>query len=112
MPAAVLRHREYLIASIDAALTDGEITGLGDALLVQVARYRARAVIVDVAALDVIDSFVSRSLSTTARANALQGAMTVVIGIRPDVAAAMTRCGLGIDPVVTAQDLDAALALL
>ena len=112
MPAVVVRDRDYLIASIDSALTDGEITQLGDALPRQVGRFHARAVIVDAAALDVIDSFVSRSLSTTARANALQGAITVVIGIRPDVAAAMSRCGLRIDPVVTAHDLDAALALL
>ena len=112
MPASILRQRDYLIASIDSVLTDAEVEDLRDVLLQLVARHRARAVIVDVAGLDVIDSFVSRSLSMTARTNELQGATTVVIGIRPDVAAAMTHGGFTLDPVRTALDFEAALALL
>ena len=112
MTVSILKQREYLIASVQSALTDSEVIELRDALLVEVARHRARGVIVDVAALDVIDSFVSRSLSTVARTNRLRGAKTVVVGIQPDVAAAMSQFGLRLDAVHTALDLEAGLELL
>ena len=112
MPVSILKQREYLIASIQSALTDTEVVELRDSLLAEVARHRSRGVIVDVAALDVIDSFVSRSLSTVARTNQLRGAKTVVVGIRPDVAVAMSQFGLRLDAVQTALDLEAGLELL
>src|ERR671910_1058848 len=112
MPVSILKQREYLIASVQSALTDTEVIELRDALLHEVARHRARGVIVDVAALDVIDSFVSRSLSTVARTNRLRGARTVVVGIQPDVATAMSQFGLQLGAVETALDLEAGLALL
>jgi rsbT antagonist protein RsbS len=109
---SILRQREYLIASIQSDLTDTEVIELRDALIAEVISHRARGVIVDVAALDVIDSFVSRSLSTVARTNRLRGAKTVVVGIQPDVAAAMSQFGLRLDAVHTALDLEAGLELL
>jgi rsbT antagonist protein RsbS len=112
MPVSILKQRQYLIASVQSALTDTEVIELRDALLAEVAKHRARGIIVDVAALDVIDSFVSRSLSTVARTNRLRGAKTVVVGIQPDVAAAMSQFGLRLDAVETALDLEAGLAVL
>jgi len=112
MAVSILKQREYLIASVQSALTDTEVIELRDALLSEVMRHRARGVIVDVAALDVIDSFVSRSLSTVARTNRLRGAKTVVVGIQPEVAAAMSQFGLRLDAVDTALDLEAGLELL
>jgi rsbT antagonist protein RsbS len=112
MPVSILKQREYLIASVQSALTDTEVIELRDALVAEVTRHRARAVIVDVAALDVIDSFVSRSLSTVARTTRLRGAKTVVVGIQPEVAAAMSQFGLRLDAVHTALDLEAGLELL
>ncbi len=73
MGVSILKQRDYLIASIQSALTDTEVVQLRDALVAEVARHRSRGVIVDVAALDVIDSFVSRSLSTVAQSNRLLG---------------------------------------
>ncbi len=112
MPVSILKQRHYLIASVQSALTDTEVIELRDALLAEVAHHRARGVIVDVAALDVIDSFVSRSLSTVARTNRLRGAKTVVVGIRPEVAVTMTQFGLGLEAIETALDLEAGLQLL
>lgn len=112
MTVSILKQRDYLIASVQSALTDTEVVAFRDMLLVEVARNRSRGVIVDVAALDVIDSFVSRSLTTVARTNRLRGAKTVVVGIRPDVAVAMSQFGLGLEAVETALDLEAGLALL
>ena len=112
MTVSILKQRDYLIASIQSALTDAEVIELRDALLEEVAKHRSRGVIVDVAALDVIDSFVSRSLSTVARTNRLRGAKTVVVGIRPEVAVTMSQFGLRLDAVDTALDLEAGLELL
>jgi rsbT antagonist protein RsbS len=109
---SILKQRDYLIASVQSALTDTEVVELRDSLLAGVAKHRSRAVIVDVAALEVIDSFVSRSLSTVARTNRLRGAKTVVVGIRPEVALTMSQFGLRLDAVDTALDLEAGLELL
>jgi rsbT antagonist protein RsbS len=108
----ILRQRQYLIASIQSDLTDTEVVELRDALIDEVIRHRARGVIIDVTALDVIDSFVARSLTTVARTNRMRGARTVVVGIQPAVAAAMSQFGLDLDGIETALDLEAGLELL
>jgi rsbT antagonist protein RsbS len=112
MPVSILKQRQYLIASIQSDLTDTEVVELRDALLEEVAKHRSLGVIVDVAALDVIDSFVSRSLTTVARTNRLRGAKMVVVGIRPEVAVAMSQFGLRLDAIDTALDLESGLELL
>ena len=61
MRVAVLRQGDYLIASIQSDLTDSEVVALREHVLERVGRFRCRGVIVDVGALDVIDSFVARS---------------------------------------------------
>lgn len=112
MPVSILKQRRYLIASVQSALTDTEVVELRDALLEEVAKHRSLGVIVDVAALDIIDSFVSRSLTTVARTNRLRGAKTVVVGIRPEVAVAMSQFGLRLEAIETALDLESGLELL
>jgi rsbT antagonist protein RsbS len=69
-------------------------------------------VIIDVAALDVIDSFACHTLRGLAQVARLRGAETVIVGIQPDVALAMARLGTNLDPVSTALDLEEGLALL
>jgi rsbT antagonist protein RsbS len=67
---------------------------------------------VDVGALDVIDSFVARSLRSIAVTARLRGAATVIVGIQPDVAIAMVQFDLNLEPLHTALDLDEALTML
>ena len=112
MRVPILKHGSYLIASIQAALSDSEVLELRDDLTDRVGRDRARGVIVDVTALDVIDSFAARSLRTIALTARLRGAATVIVGIQPDVAVAMVQFRLNLDPLQTALDLDEAVALL
>ena len=112
MPVPILKHGSYLIASIQSALTDSEVLELRDDLADCIGRHRARGVIVDVAAMDVVDSFAARSLRTIALMARLRGASTVIVGIRPDVAVAMVQFRLNLDPLQTALDLDEAFALL
>jgi rsbT antagonist protein RsbS len=112
VPVPILKQGEYLIASIQSALSDSEVLELRDDLADRIGRLRARGIIVDVAALDVIDSFVARSLRTIALTARLRGAATVIVGIQPDVAVAMVQFRLNLDPLHTALDLEEALALL
>jgi rsbT antagonist protein RsbS len=109
---AILRQRDYLIANIQGDLSDEEIVALRDDLSERVGRYRSRAIIVDVTAFDVIDSFVARSLRSLAITARLRGARTVVVGIQPDVAIAMVQFRIDLAPLVTALDLDEALRIL
>ena len=112
MQVPILRQGAYLIASIQSALTDADLVQLRDSLVDQVGRFRSRGVIVDVTALDVMDSFASRTLRDIAQMIKLRGAETVIVGIDPDVALAMVRLGLNLAGVVTRLDLDEGLAFL
>ena len=112
MQVPILKQGSYLIASIQSALTDADLLQLRESLVEQVGRFRSRGVIVDVTALDVMDSFASRILRDIATMIKLRGAETVIVGIDPDVALAMVRLGLNLEGVATSLDLEEGLAFL
>jgi rsbT antagonist protein RsbS len=112
MPVPILKQGDVLIASIQAMLADHEFAQLQQDLAEQVGRFRSRAVILDVTALDVLDSLATRTLRSIAYTSKLRGAYTVVVGIKPDVAWGMVRLGLNLDGVATALDLEEGLALV
>jgi rsbT antagonist protein RsbS len=109
---SILSQAAYLIVSIHTALDDSQLTRLQDDLLEQVENGRKRGIIIDVGALDVVDSFATHILSQLARAARLKGAETVVVGISPEVAVAMVHLSLRMDDVWTALDLEEGLATL
>ena len=108
----ILRQGHYLIASIQAALTDSEMKAFQVDLLERVGAERARGIIVDVGGLDVIDSYGARSLTDLAATLRLRGARMVVVGIKPDVAFSMVRFGLDMRRLDTVLDLEEALQFL
>ena len=112
MRVPILKQGSYLIASIQAALTDSDMVALRDDLMEGIGRFRSRGIIIDVTALDVLDSFAARSLRNLAHMTALRGARTVLVGIQPEVAYAMVQLGLSMEDVATALDLEEGLALL
>ena len=112
MRVAVLRQGSNLIASIQSDLTDSEVLALRDELAERIGEFRCRGLIVDVGALDVIDSFVGRSLTAIASTARLRGVHTVIVGIRPDVAIAMVHFDIDLRPLTTALDLDEGLRIL
>ena len=112
MAVPILKQGPFLIASIQAALTDTDVLRLQDDVMVQVGRFRSRGIVVDVTALDVMDSFVSRSLRGIAHMTRLRGAETVIVGIQPEVAYTLVQLGLTLEGVWTALDLEEGLALL
>ena len=112
MAVPILKQGQFLIATIQSALTDSDVLQLRDDVMAQVTRHRSRGIIVDVTALDVMDSFVSRSLQGISRMTRLRGAETVIVGISPEVAFAMVQLGMSFEDVLTALDLEEGLALL
>ena len=112
MQVPILKERHYLIASIQAALSDADLLQLRDALVAQVGTFRSRGVIVDVTALDVMDSFALRTLCDLAHMIRLRGAETVIVGIQPEVAFAIVQLGLTLPGVSTSLDLEEGLAFL
>ncbi|MGY1669870.1 STAS domain-containing protein [Geodermatophilus sp. SYSU D00710] len=109
---SILRQGSYLIASIHTALDDTQMTAFQHDLVERIGNDRARGVVIDVAALDVLDSFGTRTLRTIAEVARLRGAVTVVVGIRPEVAFAMVALGMDTGSVHTALDLEEGLAFL
>jgi rsbT antagonist protein RsbS len=109
---SILVQGAYLIASIHTALDDEQLRRFQLELIDQIGRKRSRGVIIDVAALDVLDSFGSRTLRDLAQVARLRGAETVIVGIQPDLAYAMVQFGISLDPVHTALDLEEGLAHL
>jgi len=108
----ILKQGPYLIAIIQSALADADIVHLRDALVEKVGRHRSLGVIIDVTALDVMDSFATGTLRDMAHMVRLRGAETVIVGIQPDVAFAMVHMGLKMEGVATALDLEEGLAYL
>jgi rsbT antagonist protein RsbS len=108
----ILKQGEFLIATFQAALSDEDLNQLRGGLVRQVVRFRSRGVIVDVTAMDVMDSFASRTLREIALMIRLRGAVTVIVGIQPEVAFAMVQLGLTLEGVATALDLEEGLAYL
>jgi rsbT antagonist protein RsbS len=109
---SILRQGPYLIASIHTALDDSQLVRFQQDLVEQIGSDRARGVVIDVAALDVLDSFASRTLRDIGEMARLRGAVTVIVGIQPDVAFAMVELGMDTGRVRTALDLEEGLAEL
>ena len=112
MAVPILKQGDVLIASLQEALTDHALVQLRDDLSERIGRLRARAVILDVTALDVLDSFATRTIRGIAYTAKLRGARAVVVGIQPEVAFAMVQLGLTLDGVDTALDLEGGMALI
>src|SRR5258706_14434882 len=112
MHVPILKQGDCLIASVQSVLSDADLLQLRDDLSDRVGRYRSRGVIIDVTVLDVIDSFATRMVRAIAHMLRLRGAVTVIVGIQPEVAFAMVQLGLTLEGVGTALDLEEGLTYL
>ena len=108
----IIKQKDCLIVPLQFALLDSDLLRLRDVLADKVGRLRARGVIIDVTALDVIDSFACRTLQSMAQVNRLRGAETIIVGIQPEVAFAMVQLGLSVKDVRTMLDAEEAMEAL
>jgi rsbT antagonist protein RsbS len=108
----ILKLGDLLLVSIQLDLSDESTLALQEDLARRIVDTSAKAVIIDISALEIVDSFVGRMLSTIASMARLLDAQTIVVGMRPAVAITLTELGLSLGGVRTALNVEKALQLL
>lgn len=108
----ILKIGDVLIASIQVALHDASALQFKEDLLVRIHETKARAVIIDLTALDLVDSFIGRMIADIAAMAGLMGSRVVLTGLQPAVAITLVELGLELPQVMTALNLEKGLALM
>ncbi|WP_327287280.1 STAS domain-containing protein [Streptomyces sp. NBC_01198] len=108
----VLRIGQVLLVSIQTDLDDEAVMNLQDDLAAQVVETGAHGVVIDITAVEIVDSFVGRMLATIASISRMLDAETVVAGMRPAVAITLVELGLSLGGVKTALTLEKGLGML
>jgi rsbT antagonist protein RsbS len=108
----ILRIGDDLLVSLQVELRDRIADAFQEDVLVALERSGAGGLVLDISALEIVDSYVARILVDTGKMAGLMGAETVVAGMRPEVAATLVRMGFGFEGIQTALNLDEGLALL
>jgi rsbT antagonist protein RsbS len=108
----ILSIRDVLLVSVQTDLDDRTVLALQEDLADEVVKRHARGVIIDISALELVDSFIGRMLSTIASISRVLDARTIIVGMRPAVAITLVELGLSLGGVETELDLDRALDAL
>lgn len=108
----ILKMGEFLLVTIQVDMHDRLAAVLQDDLLNRIATTGARAVLIDISALEMVDSFIGRMLSSTAAMSRILDAETVVVGMQPAVAITLVELGLSLGGVRTALNVDQGMDLL
>ena len=111
-PIPILRLGDALLVSIQVDLQDDDVVALQEELAERIVDTAARGVIIDISAVDIVDSFIGRMFSSVAALSRVLDAETVVVGMRPAVAITLVELGLSLEGVRTALDLEKGLAIL
>jgi rsbT antagonist protein RsbS len=108
----IMKIGDCLLVSIQVDMHDRLAMALQDELTGKVVETRARGVMIDISALEIVDSFIGRMLNNIAAMTRVLDAVTVVVGMRPAVAITLVELGLQLTGVKTALNVDAGLALI
>lgn len=108
----ILRLGDILLVTIQVDLQDRIAMELQEDLAERIVETSAKGVLIDISALEIVDSFVGRMINTVASVSRVLDAETVVVGMRPAVAITLVELGLSLPGVRTALDLDRGLAML
>ena len=108
----ILKVGEFLLVSIQVDMHDRLAMRLQDDLTARVVRTRAKGVLIDISALEIVDSFIGRILGNMASMTRVLGAEAVVVGMRPAVAITIVELGLTLTSIHTALNVDKGMELL
>jgi rsbT antagonist protein RsbS len=108
----ILKMGEYLLVTIQVDMHDRLALQLQDDLTGRIVTARAKGVLIDISALEMVDSFIGRVLGDIAAMSQVLDAETVVVGMRPAVAITLVELGLTLNGVRTALDIERGMALL
>ena len=109
---AVIKVRDVLMVTMPADPDDATVSALQEKVLAAMQQSEAAGVILDISAVETLDSFFARTIAETAQMVALMGGRTVIAGMRPSVAITTTQLGLTLGGAMTALDVDRALDML
>ena len=107
----ILKMGEFLLVTIQVEMHDRLVMGLQDELTEQIVRHRARGVLIDISALEIVDSFIGRALGNIAKMARVLDADTVVVGMRPAVAITV-ELGLNLEGVRTALNAEKGMEMI
>jgi rsbT antagonist protein RsbS len=108
----ILRMGDLLLVTIQVDMHDRLAMTLQDDLSERIVKEHAKGVLIDISALDVVDSFIGRMINNTAAVARVLDAATVVVGMQPAVAITLVELGLTLSGVKTALNVDKGIALL
>jgi rsbT antagonist protein RsbS len=108
----ILRMGSLLLVTIQVDMHDRLALTLQDDLTERIVKDRAKGVLIDISALDIVDSFIGRMISNTAAMAKILDAKTVVVGMQPAVAITLVELGLALDGVITALNVERGVAML
>lgn len=108
----ILKMGEYLLVTIQVDMHDRMAMTLQDDLTARIVSSRARGVLIDISALEIVDSFIGRTLADIAAMSHILDAETVVVGMRPAVAITLVELGLPLTGVRTALNVERGMDLL
>ena len=108
----ILKMGDCLLVSIQVDMHDRLAMRLQDDLTARVVKHHARGVLIDISALDMVDSFIGRILGTIAAMTRVLGAETVVVGMQPAVAMTLVELGMSLSTLRTALNVEAGMELL
>jgi rsbT antagonist protein RsbS len=108
----ILRVGRNLLVTVQTELHDAVAEAFQEDLLVAIEKSGAAGLLIDITGLDMVDSYVARVLADTGKMASLMGADTVLVGMRPEVAATLVRMGYLMTGIRTALNVDDGLALL
>jgi rsbT antagonist protein RsbS len=108
----ILKMGVYLLVTIQVDMHDRLAMALQDDLTTRIVQHRAKAVLIDISALEMVDSFIGRMIANIAAMSRVLDAETVVVGMRPAVAITLVELGLPLKGVRTALSVEHGMALL
>lgn len=108
----ILKMGNFLLVTIQVDMHDRLAMTLQDELTNRIAQTRAQGVLIDISALEIVDSFIGRILGNIARMSRVLDAQTVVVGMQPAVAITLVELGLSLTGIRTALNVEKGIALL
>lgn len=108
----ILKMGDYLLVTIQVDMHDRLVMNLQDDLTEKISKYSSKGVLIDISALEIVDSFIGRMIANIAGMSKILDAKTVVTGMQPAVAITLVELGLSLDGVQTALNIDRGMILL
>lgn len=108
----ILKMGDFLLVTIQVDMHDRLVMALQDDLTEKISKHEAKGVLIDISALEIVDSFIGRMIANIANTSRVLDAKTVVTGMQPAVAITLVELGLSLDGVSTALNVDRGIKLL